>query len=397
MTQTPLPAEDQKQKHVIGCYDCGLPGPILLAQGGIHGNEPAGVAALQRIVQALEDGQIRMRGRLIAIAGNLPALDCKQRFLARDLNRRWTEQDIQKLEQRSPDKDDTEDQQQRELLQIYRACEAEAEHGMVFVDLHSSSADGPPFTCLGDTRPNRRLAMSMPVPMVLGLEECIDGAVMDYFNRGGHASIGVEGGRHQDPRTVDRLQAAVWHLLVAAGMLEKKAIDLRGERAILHATGGHLPRVVEVRYRHVISEEDEFIMQPGFTSLDPVNAEQLLAHDRRGEVRSSEGALVLLPLYQGQGEDGYFLCRPVRQFWLRLSSLMRWLRMDHLAYMLPGVQRQKDDPTSILVDPRIARWLVIEIFHLLGYRKRGMRGKKLLFARRWANERTARLGKSTAS
>ncbi|MHC5062708.1 MAG: succinylglutamate desuccinylase/aspartoacylase family protein [Planctomycetota bacterium] len=393
MTQTPLPTEDRKQQHIIGRHDSGLPGPSLLVQGGIHGNEPAGVTALQGIVDKLNKDGIEIRGRLIAVAGNLPALDCEQRFLARDLNRRWTEEDIRALEARDPALDNTEDQQQRELLQVYRACEAEADQGLVFVDLHSSSADGPPFTCLGDTRPNRRLALSMPVPMVLGLEECIDGAVMDYFNRSGHASIGVEGGRHCDPTTVDRLQAAIWHILVAAGMLDRAAVDLAGKRSVLHAAGGHLPRVVAVRYRHVIDEDDDFVMEPGFTSLDPVQAGQLLATDQNGDLRADDSALILLPLYQGQGEDGYFICVPVRRFWLNLSSMMRWLRMDQLAYLLPGVQRQKDDPTTILVNPRIARWLVVEVFHLLGFRKRGMRDGKLLFARRWANRLTARLGR----
>jgi hypothetical protein len=37
---------------------------------------------------------------------------------------------------------------------------------------------------------------------------------------------------------------------------------------------------------------------------------------------------------------------------------------------MPGVRRSRRRPDTLIVDRRVARWYVIEVFHLLGYRKR---------------------------
>ncbi|MCB0813328.1 MAG: succinylglutamate desuccinylase/aspartoacylase family protein, partial [Flavobacteriales bacterium] len=46
--------------------------PCVLLFGGVHGNEPAGVFALQRLFQEL--GDRKLTGTVVALAGNLNAL-----------------------------------------------------------------------------------------------------------------------------------------------------------------------------------------------------------------------------------------------------------------------------------------------------------------------------------
>ena len=43
---------------------------------------------------------------------------------------------------------------------------------------------------------------------------------------------------------------------------------------------------------------------------------------------------------------------------------------DGVARLMPGVRRSRRRPDTLIVDRRVARWYVIEVFHLLGYRKR---------------------------
>jgi hypothetical protein len=62
--------------------------------------------------------------------------------------------------------------------------------------------------------------------------------------------------------------------------------------------------------------------------------------------------------------------------------LLRRLRLDRIVHWLPGVRRDRDDHHTILVDARVARWLVTELFHLLGFRKERQRGVWLAFTRR---------------
>lgn len=109
------------------------------------------------------------------------------------------------------------------------------------------------------------------------------------------------------------------------------------------------------------------------------------------EIRAAAASYVLLPLYQTLGDDGFFLARSVRRFWLRIASTMRWLRLDRLASWLPGVRRDPEDPLTILVNPRVARWFVTELFHLLGFRKERRRGDQLAFTRRWSQPENALL------
>jgi len=153
-------------------------------------------------------------------------------------------------------------------------------------------------------------------------------------------------------------------------------------RELLAAATGDLPRVVEITYRHAITPEDRFRMHPGFASFSTVHAGQTLATDLRGPVAAPEDALLLMPLYQPQGSEGFFLVRPIHPFWLRLSARLRRWKLDRRLTLLPGVHRHPTIPQTYLVDPGTARWLVRELFHLLGYRQEQDEGRFRVFRRR---------------
>lgn len=92
--------------------------------------------------------------------------------------------------------------------------------------------------------------------------------------------------------------------------------------------------------------------------------------------------MILLPLYQGQGEDGFFVAREFSPFWLRVSRFCRMLRMGRWMHLLPGVRRDPEDPDLLIVDTAVARFYPLEIFHLLGFRKRRQDGTVLRVSRR---------------
>ena len=64
------------------------------------------------------------------------------------------------------------------------------------IDLHSTSADGLPFATVGDTMRNRRFAQNLPVTILLGIEEQLDGTMLEYLNNLGAVTLGFEGGQH---------------------------------------------------------------------------------------------------------------------------------------------------------------------------------------------------------
>lgn len=380
-------------RRELGTWDCGRPGPTLLVLAGVHGNEPAGVLAVQRVLGELQQRELPVAGRLVALGGNLPALAQGRRFLGRDLNRGWSAWALADLLERAGDGAEAcpEDRQQRELLQRFEEVVRTASGPVVFVDLHTSSADGPPFLCLPDTVDNRRLGLATGVPILLGIEETIDGASLEWWAERGIAALAVEGGRHEHPATADNLQAVLWLLLARLGLLPKGQVDLSPHRAQLRAAAAGADPIVEIVHRHAIAPQDQFRMEPGFVNFQRVPKGHLLARDRRGELRAPKACCVMLPLYQALGDDGYFLARPVGRLWLQVTAFARWLRLDALLHWLPGVRRDPDDPLTILVDPRIARWFATEMFHLLGFRKERRRGDRLAFTRRWSRPENHRL------
>jgi succinylglutamate desuccinylase len=371
-------------ERVIGSYSQNRPGPTVVVTAGLHGNEPAGTRALARVFATLEERQLPLRGKVLGLGGNLSALARGQRFVDRDLNRGWTHQRIAALLARSASEDaESEDADQRALLAVFRGLFAEAREPIVFLDVHSTSAGGAPFCAMSDTLRNRKIAFALPVPVILGLEETLVGTMLSYLDSLGHVSIVFEGGQNQDPTTIDHDEAAIWITLVAAGCLLPAEIPSYADRvACVEAKTRSIPHVVEICHRHHIHAGDDYVMRPDYENFNAIRKGEVLAHDRHGEVKSGFDALILMPLYQKQGDDGYFVVRPVRRFWLELSRWFRTLRVDALLSLLPGVRVHPANADALVVDRRIARYLVVEVFHLCGFRRSGESGGKLLFTRR---------------
>lgn len=346
-------------------------GPTVVLLSGIHGNEPSGLAAAERVLAGLETRGVPVRGEILAVAGNLPALAAGRRYLCADLNRLWTRDVVDRV--RAGDVDDSvpEEGQLAELLDVIHAAVDRARGPVLVLDLHTASASTPPFAILGDTLRNRRFAAKFPAPIVLGLEEQLVGTLMEYVTGIGHVSIAFEAGQHDDPRSVDRHEAAVWLALTFAGCVAEKDVEgLHAFHELLRGSRRGLPRFLEIIHRHPVEPQDRFVMRPGFRNFHPVKRGEHLATDRDGPILSPGALMLFLPLYQGLGSDGFFLARRVSALWLEVSSLLRRTPAPSLAPLLPGVRRHPDLASTLLVDRRIARFFAPQIFHLLGFRVR---------------------------
>lgn len=379
------------QERVIGRHGGLRPGPTVVVTGAVHGNEPAGVAAIRRVLERLRGEGLPLRGELIGVAGNLRALAEDRRYLTRDLNRRWSPRDIGRLVNAGAD-EASEDHETLELLELLLPVIAGARAPVVFLDLHSTSGPARPFSCMADVLRNRAIALALPIPAVLGLEEVIDGSMLGYFCDLGHIGVGVEGGQHRDPATVDCLESALWLALVAAGSLDARELpELATHRERLADRTVGLPPVLEIRHRHVVRPFDEpFVMEPGFENFLAVARGQVVAHDRHGPVRAPLGGVMMLPRYQGQGDDGYFVAGVVSPAALSVSAALRRLRLDRLVPYLPGVRRDPERPDHFVAPPEVAGSRVRDVFHLFGYRHVRAHGEQMVFTRRSPSAHGAR-------
>ncbi len=373
------------RRRVIGRVSGHNPGPTLICIGSIHGNEPAGVDALERVCEELDVRRPALHGEFVALTGNVTALARRQRFLDFDLNRHWLPDRVTALRNGTPPAErSTEDTELLELLDIIDAAVADATGTVYCVDLHTTSGDSPPFATIGDTLRNRAFAMHAPAPIIVGLEEELDGTLLEFVNRLGHVTMGFEGGRHDDPKSVDYTEAVVWVAMAAAGVLvdPAEAQRIAAARALLRDAQAALPRVLEVRHRHPVEPGDGFAMRDGYASFQPVAKGDHLAEDRKGPIHAPESGRILMPLYQKQGEDGFFVVREFRPVWLSVSAILRRLHVDAFLRMLPGVRRDPDREGTLVINRGIARFYALEIFHLLGYRKRRVHDSVLVVSKR---------------
>jgi len=340
-----------------------------------------GVTGLTRALTRLEEMAPSLEGRVIGLVGNRKALTAGTRYIDHDLNRAWFEDRIESLHNASGPLN-AED---AELVDLYREIEPilERASGPIFLlDLHTTSGPGPAFSVLEDTLANRSFALNFPVPMVLGFEEEVGGTLSDYLCERGVVGIGFEAGQHQEMIAADRAEAAVWIALEAAGLLSGRRTEIETARRQLEENSAGLPAIVEVRYRHAINGSDGFAMAPEHSTFQSVKAGQVVARDSSGPVSSPTEGLLLMPLYQAQGDDGFFVVRKIQPVWLSLSATVRRFRMERIIHWLPGVRKHTERPGAFVIDRKIARVLTLELFHLLGFKRLGPDGRFVVLVRR---------------
>ena len=361
--------------RLIGICRASCPGPTLICFGGIHGNEPAGVRALESVFADLGPGNAPLsQGCFVGIRGNLPALEEKVRYLGEDLNRLWTRQRIQQILAKGEGAWNTEEKEFAEILGLIKRLLDQEQPPFYFVDLHTTSSPTLPFVTINDAVINRKFSSLFPVPVILGIEEYLEGPLLSYINELGYVSLGFESGQHEEEEAVENAVDFIWLALRFAGLLEEGADPDGSQRPIRlrePALGDH--RFYEVFHRHALEDPLGFRMARGFRSFQKVPRGMLLAHDRGKPVYMKRNGLLFMPLYQKQGEEGFFLIRHIPSWALSLSAWLRKFRFQETLVWLPGVRWEQPGSDRLLVNLKIARFFSKPLFHLLGYRskKRG--------------------------
>jgi hypothetical protein len=258
-------------------------------------------------VLELERSGAPLQGDLVALAGNLAGLEVGQRYIAKDLNRGWPTNGHVSVPITS-DKE-PEAKQRVELWGELSQAIGEARGPVFFVDMHSSSAPGAPFAVVSHLA--TPFATQFPLTVILGLEQILEGVLSHCMESEGCTAIAVEGGRNGSLEATENLEAVVWIALGVAGLVSKVTAKVKWAFEHLERARHSLPHVIQATDRHPVTEGNDFQMQPGFASIAPVEMGQLLATERGQPIRAPYAGYVMLPLYQAQGGDGFFLGREV--------------------------------------------------------------------------------------
>lgn len=356
-----------------------LPGPTIVAVGGMHGNEPSGVIALQNVSRHLAALEDKMRGTFVGLSGNLKALRSGKRYINTDLNRLWNTEIISKVNNSEKTTVDEEMDEMRELIDHLREIDKEKNGSIIFLDLHTTSSPTQPFIIMSDTLMNRRFAKKFNLPTVLGVEEHIRTPMMIWLNDLGHVAVAFEAGQHDDPVSVKHQENFIYGSIVNSGILTAKELKDAGVDFQSESYGS---RVYEIRYRFGINNRDAFVMNPGYRNFQQIKKGEHLAQWHGEKVLAEESGQIFMPLYQETGDDGFFVIKKINPFWLGLSAMLRRLKFENLLILMPGISRDPAQRNVLRVNLRVAKFYAKEIFHLLGFRMTHHREKMICFERR---------------
>lgn len=294
--------------RVIGRIESG-DGPLLIVVGGVHGSEPAGVRASERLLGKLEAGGLALKGTLLCLRGNIHALKKGVRYIGRDLNRMWDRATVEGVmrESHAPGFA-VEFEEMRGLASAIHTAMEQASGEVFLFDMHSTSSETIPFFWLlpsGD----RKLITHFGLPTVHDPQMTVSGTMAQYYAEQGARVLLAEGGQHNDPATVDHCEAMLWITLARTGLLDAQeaAEPLQYSQDLLQKVSAEAGGNFNIVYHHKIKTEDEFVMRPGYASFQPVDEGELLAKDARGEVRAPCAGRILMPLYKPPCDDGFLI------------------------------------------------------------------------------------------
>lgn len=382
MTNVHSKALDQSIEvdRMIGHVQGTTPGPTLIFIGGIHGNEPSSVFALKKVLSELKNKSIQ--GNVYAITGNLWALERGVRFDKEDLNRLWTEERLNQLPKTKQEASNEDIGQQVEIYKLVLSILEKEAGPFYFFDLHTTSSETVPFLTVNDSLLNRKFTIKYPLPIILGIEEYLDGPILSYVNDLGYVAFGYEAGQHDSMSSIENHIAFIYLSIVFCGVLPKEEIDFHKYYDQLAKTTGDVRHIYEIYYRYLIQLTEDFQMRPGFFNFQRIRAGQALADSSGVVIKAQDDGRIFMPLYQSQGSDGFFTIRRVPSIFLLISAVLRKLRFDRWLTLLPGVKWHNKQRNTLVVNRTIAIFFSKQFFHLLGYRSRQIDKNHLIMKNR---------------
>lgn len=297
--------------RTIGSIEGEGEGPTIIALAGVHGNETPGVQAVQKVLEEVREFQPHFKGELIGLRGNMGALEQDVRYIDEDMNRLWFPSILEKIQETPEgDIDSYERREVKRLLEELNTIIDDANEPTILVDLHTFSAEGYMFMITSPDDQQLDLLSELYAPMVFGIEETLRGTTLAYYQTQEIISFGLEGGQHYNELTSYNMTASLMLLLCASGAVDPEEIPVVEEyQQHLKAHTEKLPAQVELVYQHIIEPGDQFSMRPGYKNFQPIKKGEWLANDKHGKIIAETDGFILMPLYQKQGDDGFFIIK----------------------------------------------------------------------------------------
>ena len=291
------------EDRILGNYHSGEKGKTIVFMCGIHGNELSGKKALKKIFSYLENNKIDIIGNIIGVQGNLKAIEKKERYIDIDLNRIWTKKIIDEVK-KGKIKDVYE---YKELIKIHDIMDVilkkKKKKDVIIIDLHNTSSASGLFTVINNTK-DFKLASAIQIPVITKLFNKVKGSFSQYYNSKNISTIVFEGGAIGDPASTNNHEIGIFKILESCGVIKKEDTP---NFITNQSNSKNKKNLYKVKYIHLISESDNFLMKPNVINFQNVKKGEVLGSDKNGDVISPFDGKILMPLYQEQGREGFYI------------------------------------------------------------------------------------------
>jgi len=255
----------------------------------VHGNEQCGMRAFN---QMLEDGWVHKinsslkekKQRIRVILCNPKGVIENKRFIDLNLNRIF----------RSPFLEESYDMFGKppyELMRLRYIADA-IQWCDYLIDIHSTSAETPPFALCTDNPRSEKYASTFPVEYVIkDLSQLVNGTTLECAKARSKIGVSVECGQHESPHSIEIAMDVIKKFVTDVGEPSHNVVLC--ERSQMVKKGFHYVKQVKafqkVEYKEVIAKDDSGPISCPFT----------------------EGAIVIMPTSKPViGEEAWFWGEP---------------------------------------------------------------------------------------
>jgi succinylglutamate desuccinylase len=297
--------------HTIFYHAGEIGSPLMVLMGSIHGDEHAGSGAIEMLNQS-KINFLTCSATILGLRGNIRASRLNQRFICKDLNRLWSKDVIQDV--RSKQLDDLEDEyaELHVLLSIIHSIIEQVQPSKIYyLDMHTTSSDGSIFCIVPEDTTSKKFAHNLSLPIVFDMLKNMDDTTLHYFN---DKNLGIptialafEGGHHKDPFSVYRCFAAIMRFFKFSCCFGTVDLTNNDYDHMLDNYYEKMPHETYVKYRYPIEDSRFWEMRPGFKHFSKIHKGEILARYNRQHITAQMDGYILMPLYQKQGSDGFFI------------------------------------------------------------------------------------------
>lgn len=304
--------------RIIDQINGSMPGPWIIVVAGIYGNEMASVKALENLMKFIKLNEKNFNGQFLALRGNLTALKHHMQYIDEDMNRLWHMDVIQQI--RQTPKQEIFSFERREIKALFSIIDnflprqISENQPIVFIDLHSSSSNS---TMFGITNPNQKnieLFSGLNIPLIMDTENHLQGTAFAYYQQQGFTSVTIEGGGSTNSIMETNISTVMLSILEKLECIPASILkESKQQNQSFNKQSIPLPNALKIMYKHPTTRKDDFVMKPGYKSLQKIKKNEFLAKDREGVILSPMEGYILLPRYESQGTEGFFIAQELNQ------------------------------------------------------------------------------------